>query len=145
MTLVELLVVMGVIALILGTTVPSLVGYSKTLRLKTAVREVAGLISFARSQAIGVHENYAVVIDQEAREIRVVNETSGEPLEQVVRLPSSVTVELKSGGQPSTEEQFVFRPAGSLLGRSVSLILSDDHEKRHTITVSGSTGAVSVQ
>ena len=144
MTLVELLVVMGVIGLILGISVPSLMGFAKTVRLKTAVREVIGLLSLARSQAISVHENHVVVIDQAGGEIRVVNEMSNEPLEQIVRLPSSVTLELQSGGQPSSKTQFVFRPTGSLLGRTVSLILSD-HEKRYTITVTGSTGSVSVQ
>jgi len=144
MTLVELLVVMGVIGMILGISLPSLVGYAKTVRVKTAVRQVTGLVSLARSQAISVHENHAVVIDQDRGEIRVVNETSGEPLEQAVRLPSSVTLKLQSGGQPSSETQFVFRPTGSLLGRTVSLVLSD-HDKRYTITVSGSTGAVSIE
>ena len=144
MTLIELLVVMGVIALLLGISLPSLMGFAKRVRLKTALREVVGLVSLARSQAISIHENHAVVIDQAGGQIRVVNETSGEPLEQVVRLPSSVTVELQSKGQPSSEAQFVFRPTGSLLGRTVSLVLSD-HEKRYTVTITGSTGAISVQ
>ena len=144
MTLVELLVVMGVIGLILGISVPSLMGYAKSLRLKTTVRELVGLVSLARSQAISAHENRAVVIDQESGEIRVVNQASGEPLEALVRLPSTVGVELQSGGRPSPDTQFVFRPTGSLIGRTVSLVLSD-HEKRSTVTVTGSTGAVSVQ
>ena len=143
MTLIELLVVMGVVGLLLGISIPSLMGFANTVRLKTVLREVMSLVSLARSQAISVHENYAVIVDPEAREIRVVNEASHEPLEHVVRLPSSVTVELQSKGQASPETQFVFRPTGSLLGHTVSLILSD-REKRYTVTVSGSTGAVSV-
>jgi hypothetical protein len=48
------------------------------------------------------------------------------------------------GGSPSPESQFVFRPSGALTGRSVSLVLSNS-ENRHTITVTGATGAINVQ
>ena len=143
MTLVELLVVMGVIALIVGISMPSLMSYSKTVRLKTTVREVVGFISLARSQAISAHAEHAVVIDQAGGKIRVVNQTTGEPLEQAVKVPAGLTVALQIGGQPSQETQFVFRTSGSLLGRTVSLILAD-HDKQHTITVTASTGSVSV-
>ena len=144
MTLVELLVVMGVIALIVGISMPSLMSYSKTVRLKTTLREVVGFISLARSQAISAHAEHAVVIDQAGGKIRMVNQATGEPLEQVVTLPPGLTAELQIGGQPSQETRFVFRTSGSLLGRTVSLILSD-HDKRHSITVTASTGSVSVE
>ena len=144
MTLVELLVVLGVIGLIVGMSVPAMAGYAKQLRLKTATRQIVSLISLARSVAIGSHENHAVIVDMEQREVSVVNQKTGEALEHIVRLPSSVTVELQIGGAPSSETQFVFRPTGALVGRTVSLILAD-RDRRHTITVSGTTGSVSVQ
>jgi Tfp pilus assembly protein FimT len=144
MTLVELLVVVGIIGIIIGISVPGLAGYAKHLRLKTATRQAAGLISLARSTAITTHEDHAVVIDPEEREIRVVTVSSGDALEQRLRLPTFVTVELQVGGEPAIESQFVFRPTGSLTGRSVSVVLADQ-ERQQTITVVGATGAVSVQ
>ena len=144
MTLVELLVVMGVIGLIVGMSVPGMVGYAKRLRIKTATRQIVSLISLARSVAIGSHENHAVVVDMEQREVSVVNQKSGEALDHIVRLPSSVTIELQTGGEPSQETQFVFRPTGALVGRTVSLVLVD-RDDRHTITVTGTTGSVSVE
>ena len=144
MTLVELLVVMGIIGLILGMSIPSLVGYAKQVRLKAATRELIGLLSLARSLAISSHEEHAVVVDTEHREVRVVNMASGEALERVVHVPSSVTIEVQAGGEPSTETQLVFRPTGSLTGRTLSLVLAD-HDKRNTITITGPTGSVSLQ
>ena len=144
MTLVELLVVLGVIGVILGISLPALSGYAKQARLKTATRQVVGLVSLARSLAIGSHQDHAVVIDPERKEVSIVNTVSGEALDQVVRLPSSVTVEVQVGGAPSSAWQFVFRPSGSLIGRSVTLLLAD-RDKSHTITVTGTTGAVFVQ
>ena len=143
MTLVELLVVLGVVGVIVGMSVPALAGYAKQLRLKTTTRQVVGLLSLARSLAISSRENHAVVIDPERRKISVVNMASGEALEQVVRLPPSVTVDVQMGDHPSPG-RVVFRPTGSLEGRTVWLILAD-RERHQTVTVTGTTGAVSVQ
>jgi len=144
MTLVELLVVLGVIGLIVGMGVPALTQYARRVRLKATTRQVVGLVSLARSLAISSHQEHAVVVDQEERQIRVVNTASGEPLEQVVHLPSSVSVDMEVGGQPAAESQFAFRPTGSLTGRTVSLVLADG-ERQQTIMVTGTTGAVAVQ
>ena len=144
MTLVELLVVLGIIGLIVGMSVPALTSYTKQLRLKTTTRQIIGMISLARSLAISSHEAHALVIDPERQEIRLINLVSGVPLEHVVRLPTSVTLEVRMGGAPSPETRLVFRPTGSLIGRTTSLVLADQH-KQQTITVSGATGAVFVE
>ena len=144
MTLVELLVLLGIIVMIVGMSVPALSHYADQLRLKTATRQVVGLILLARSMAISAHADHAVVIDPEQRRVTILNVTSGETLEQKVHLPSSVSVEVQIGGQPSEETKVVFRPTGSLVGRSTTLILSD-REKRQLVTVTGATGAVTVE
>ncbi len=144
MTLVELLVVLGVIGLIVGMSVPALVGYAKQVRLKSTTRQVLGLVSLARSLAISSHEEHAVVVDDEHREIRVVNTVSGETLEQAIHLPSSVSVEIQVGGQNVGATQFAFRPTGALTGRTVTLVLADG-QKQQTIVVTGSTGSVTAQ
>ena len=144
MTLIELLVVMGVIGLLVSITLPTMSGYVQRVRLKAATRQVVGLVSLARSYAISSGADHVVVIDEERKELRVVNQASGETLEHVVHLPSSVSVALEQGGEPAAQAQFVFRPTGALEGRTVSLVL-EDHDRRHTVTVMGTTGAVSVQ
>ena len=142
-TLIELLVVLAIIGMIVGMSVPALSVYAKQMRLKTATREVVGLISLARSLAISSHEDHAVVIDPERRTIGIVNLKSGETLEQIVRLPSAVSVGIEVGGQSSSDMRLVFHPTGSLNGRTTAFVLAD-REKHHTITVMGTTGTVSV-
>ncbi|MBI3996130.1 MAG: GspH/FimT family pseudopilin [Candidatus Omnitrophica bacterium] len=142
-TLVELMVVLAIIAIIIGMSVPALMGYSRQLRLKTTTREAMGLVSLARSLAISSHEERAVRVDEERRQIQIINLTTGEPLEHVVRIPPSMTVSVEEGGQPTESMQFIFRPTGSLTGRTVSLRLADQH-KQHTIVITAATGAVTL-
>ena len=145
MTLVELLVILGVIGLILGISVPGLAGYAKQMRLSAAARQVIGLVSLARSLAVSSHEDHAVVLDGEQGEFRVVNTVTGETLERAVRLPTSVTAEVQMSGETAEDSRVVFRPTGSLSGgRSVTLVLAD-RTRRNTVTVNGITGAVSLQ
>ena len=135
---------MGIIGLIVTMSMPSLTRYAAQMRLTTTTRQLVGLISLARSLAISSHEEHAVVIDPERKEVRIIKVASGEALEQVVHLPSSLNVELQIGGAPTSTTQLVFRPTGSLTGRTVSLILAE-HDKHHTITVTGTTGSIGVE
>ncbi len=144
MTLVELLVVMAIIGLIVGISLPALTSYTKQVRLKTATRQVMSLVSLARSVAISSHQGHAVVFDADHQAFQIVNVVSGEALEHVVHLPASMKVEVEMGGQPAPQAQLVFRATGSLTGRTSSIILEDNHKQR-TITVTGPTGAISLQ
>lgn len=143
MTLVELLVVLAVIGLLIGVSVPGLARYSQQARLKAATRQFIGLLSFARQQAISSRQEHAVVVDREAQDVRVVNVDSGDTLE-AFHLPTGISVEIQVGGQPAQETQLVFRSTGALNGRTTSVVLSNQ-EKRHTITVTAITGAVSTE
>ena len=144
MTLVELMVVLGLVGLIVCISVPALTGYAQNVRLRTATSQVVGLISLARSLAISSQEEHALVIDREKGELRVVELASGQALEQIVRLPSAITLEVQVGGQASSETQFVFRPTGSLKGRSISLVLTG-RKRNNAVTITSATGAVTIQ
>ena len=135
---------LGLIGLILATSMPALTRQASSLRLQATTRELVGLLSLARSLAISEHEDHAVVLDEAKRQFTIVNQASGETLEHVVRLPSSVAVEVRVGGQPASGTPVVFTPSGALHGRSVTVALSD-REKRRTVSVTGITGAVLVQ
>ncbi len=144
MSLVEIMVVLGIIGLVVAMSLPALTRYATQVRLQTTTREIVGLISLARSLAISAHEDHAVVVDEDRRQIYILKRSSGEALEHVVHLPSSMTVEVQVGGAPAPEAQLVFRPSGSLTGRTTSfLVTARNHH--HTITVTGATGAVSIQ
>ena len=144
MTLVELLVVLAIIGVILSISMPGLTGYAKRIRLKTTTRQLIGLLSLARSRAISSHEDHAVVVDAEQREARVVDTVSGEALEQKLRWPQAMRIDVQVGGKPAAEPHVLFRPTGGLSGRTVVLVVADRTEHL-TITVIGTTGAVSVE
>ena len=138
----EILVVMVIIGILLGISTPAFVNYMKQARLKSVTRELVGLVSLARNTAISSHEEVAVVIG--ADDIRIVNQETGEALDQRLHIPSAVEIEVEVGGEPAAEPQLVFKPTGSLAGRSTSLIVRH-HDRSQTITVSGVTGAVTLQ
>ncbi len=140
-TLVELLVVLGLIGMIVGMGMPALTGYAKRVRLKTMTRQVIGLLSLARSMAISSRDEHAVIVDEDGGHVYVTNLASGEALEKKARIHSSLSIDMSVGGEPTSSMQIVFRPSGALTGRTVLLELAD-REKRYTITVTGPTGAV---
>ena len=145
MTLMELLVVLSIIAAVVGMSVPAMTRYSGQARLKTTVRQMAGFLSLARSLSIGSQSGHTVLADTEHRRMTVTDNTSGEVLEQQLRLPQGMDVTLESGGETLTPAEIAFQPSGSLRsGRAVSVILKDG-QKRATITISGITGAVTVE
>jgi hypothetical protein len=125
-------------------SMPALTHYAGQLRLEAATRQVVGLVSLARSMAISSRQNHAVVVDQERGEVSVVNLASGERFEHMARLPKDVTVDVQVGGESAPESRVVFRPTGSLDGRTTTLVLAGK-EQSQSVTITGTTGAVSVQ
>ncbi len=144
MTLIELLVVLGITAAIVGMSVPAMTRYSGQVRLKTTVRQMAGFLSLARSLSIGSQAGHTVIIDTEHKQMTVVDNGSGETLDQKFRLPQGIDIEAVAGGEALTPPEIAFQPSGSLRGRTVLLILKDK-PKTITITVSSMTGAVTVE
>ena len=143
MTLVEMLVVMAIIGLILGISIPAFLGYTQQARLHTTTRQMMGLISLARQMAIGSHEDHAVVVDSTNREVRLMNVVTGTWLDQHLKIPQSVAIEIRVGNQPSSEP-LEFHTNGALAGRTATLTIT--HQGKHqAITVSALTGAISIQ
>ncbi len=136
---------MGIIGLLVASSVPALTGYAKQVRLKAATREVIGLLSLARSLAISSRKAKTVSVDPEHREL-VIEETLDQEEPRRVRFASSVTISVQPQGQsePSSEPaRLIFQSNGSVAGRSVSLVLSNG-TRTQTISVSATTGAIIV-
>ena len=140
----ELLVVLGVIGIIVGMSVPALTRYSGQVRLKATVRQMAGFLSLARSLSIGSPAGHTVIVDVEHKQMTVVDNDSGEELDQKIHFPQGIEVAVEAGGEPLTPPELAFQPNGSLRGRTTSIILKDK-QKSCTLTVSSVTGAVTVE
>jgi len=137
-------VVLGIMGLMLGIGVPGLVAYARQARLRATARQVVGLVSLARSSAISSRQERVVVFDEEGQEIRVEAPSSGETMEQVVRLPTGMAVDLRIGGEVPAQPRFAFRSSGALTGRSVALMLSHAGHER-TISVTAATGSIALE
>ena len=145
-TLVEILVVLGIIGLVVGSSVPALSSYARQVRLRATTRETVGLLSLARSLAISSRSPRTVLVDPESRKL-VIEETLEQAEVRLVRLPSSVVMTVQMQGQdgPSSgATRLVFQPSGTLAGRSVSLIFSNGN-RTQTVTVTAMTSAISVR
>ena len=144
MTLMELLVVLGIIAIVVGMSVPALSRYAGDVRLKSTTRQLVGLLSLARSLSIGSPAGHCVVIDQSHRQVTIVDNATGETLDQKMRLPSGIEIVVETAGEAVTPAELVFQPNGALRSRTMTFLLRDAR-KTHTITVSGATGAIHVE
>ena len=143
-TLIELLVVMAIVGLLVATSVPALARYAGQVKLRAATRDVVGLLSLSRSLAIGSRSPRTVVIDDAGHRLFIEETAQTEP--RIVRVSSSMTVEAATLGEPGEPvRSLVFKPTGSLEGgRSASILLTSG-PRTQTITVTSTTGSISVQ
>jgi Tfp pilus assembly protein FimT len=139
--LIELLVVMAIIGMLLAVSVPALSRYAGQARLKAAARETVGLLSLARSLAIGSRSVRTVIIDGAQHQLLIHESLEAEP--RLVRLASSVTVAATAHGEPI--QSIVFKPTGGLEATGAVTITLSNGTKSQTVTVASTTGSISVQ
>ncbi len=80
-TLIEVILVVVVIAIITGISLPFFSGAFKGMQLRTGTRSVARMTRYARSMAIMREEPYTVVLDHQKMEIYVGAETQQQSAE----------------------------------------------------------------
>lgn len=146
-TLVEMLVVLAIITMLLGITIPFTSGFGKGLRIKTSSRAIAGVLNVAKSNTITLRRNYTVVFDVK-KDQYWIEDTGGKVYEKKYCLPSSVKFKVKDDEEadPVTFEndRVTFNASGSLEGPSGSVTITDKQGDSRTISVIASTGKVSI-
>lgn len=146
-TLVEMLVVLAIITMLLGITIPFTSGFGKGLRIKTSSRAIAGVLNVAKSNTITLRRNYTVVFDVK-KDQYWIEDAGGKVYEKKYYLPSSVKFKVKDDEEadPVTFEndRVTFNASGSLEGPSGSVTITDKQGDSRTISVIGSTGKVSI-
>ena len=142
-TLIELLVVLGIMGLLVTMSVPSFIRYAQQVRLKTAAREVMGLLSFARQSAISMRKEKTILVDGDLHELSI-EESLDDPEPRVIRLPNSVAIDVQIPGMDGASPwRFAFQPSGALSGRSVSVVLGGQGRSQ-TISVTAVTGSIAI-
>lgn len=121
-TLVELIVVMLIMTLVAGVTVPALLaGREADDDLTGAVRRVEELFRLARDSAIRGGTAVTVVMDSATSLVWLVPDRAPEGMDgTALDLPASVEVRL---GQ--TRARFTFLPTGATIGDSIVIAHAD--------------------
>ena len=137
-TLLELLIVLMLIALIAGVTIPVFSGGVSTTELKSAAREVAAGLRLARGQAISQRSEAVLELDVAARSFRVP------PDPRVHTLPSGIDLKLFTAQRDLVNDQVgavrFFADGGSNGGR-ITLAVG---ERKYDVDVDWLTGRVAI-
>ncbi|MCC3245798.1 prepilin-type N-terminal cleavage/methylation domain-containing protein [Methylocystis sp. WRRC1] len=134
-TLMETLVVMGLIALLAGMGSQLVRSPSSRLRLESATRGLCGTLRATRARAIGTNSETAVVIDLERKSY--TSPVGGEGL-----LPEETTIKLEIANSQQLSGNrggFTFFPDGSSTGGDITI---EAPNGRATIGVNWLTGEI---
>ncbi len=154
-TLVEMLVVLAIIGMLLGISIPFTSGFGKGLRIKTTARAILGTLRVARSNAITYRREYIVVFDVENGEYWI-EDSEGAIFEKKRRLASSIefkspTIEGEEAAEEAADpvtfedDKVIFRSTGAIQGSSGSVSITDKGGDSRIISIIGSTGKVTIE
>jgi prepilin-type N-terminal cleavage/methylation domain-containing protein len=147
-TLVEMLVVLAIVAMLMGITIPFTAGFGKGLRIKTAARAVLGTLRVARSSAITHRNKQKVVFDVQKGEYWA-EDFDGNIFEKKRRLPAAV--KFASPDDPESDpvvfenDTVIFDASGAVEGVSGYIIISDKQGETRKISIVSSTGKITIE
>jgi general secretion pathway protein H len=134
-TLLELIVVLLVIALAVGLTVPAIGRSTESLRARAEVAGFSAMLRHARERAIVTHTAQAVVVDPTARRVsRLAGGPEGE-VRETRALPERLTIE----AEPPPALTVRFEPQGGSSGGDFRLVSGG---VVYRVTVDALTGRV---
>jgi len=147
-TLMEMLVVLAVVVLLLGVSIPFFASFTKGAKLKTAGKNLIGILNTARSRAITYRKNYSVTFDTSTSpHSYYISDDEGEIYKKKYSLPSSIRFyRSQSPETPTTftANQATFSPRGGLVGSAGAVWIADKREGFRRISVSNTTGRVKI-
>lgn len=137
-TLLELLIVLTLMAFIVAIVLPTLGGGVSTTALKSAAREVAAGLRYARGQAIAQRTEALLVLDVDARTFTLP------PDAHMHRLPEHVDVKLYTAQRDLVGDKvgaIRFFPDGGSTGGRITLASG---ERKYDVDVDWLTGRVTI-
>ena len=147
-TLVEMLVVLAVISMLLGISVPFTSQFGKGLRIKTASRAIVASLRIAKSNAVTYRKKHSVIFDV-ANSRYWIEDIDGKIFEKKRSLPSAVKFKDKDDDKtdPITFEndRVIFYSTGAIEGGAGSITITDRQGVSKTISILGSTGKISIK
>ncbi|MBI3723109.1 prepilin-type N-terminal cleavage/methylation domain-containing protein [bacterium] len=120
-TMIELLVVLGIIGLVLFVVIPNIDGMSPRYRLRSAARRIASTVELAQGQAIAQGKEVAIEYDLEHRTYWVILATSDPPADTKAKDPNAPPpppIDAEHGPAPVIPEGSTPTPSSSTSGTS---------------------------
>lgn len=112
-TLIEIMLVMALIALLLGTAVPLVSGFSREQKLRDVVRELLVMAKTARTDAVTTGHAAEIVFGKRAFSLRRSDETEPGRTETI---PAGMAYTLRAFGAEKAQkpdgQRWVFQPSG---------------------------------
>lgn len=112
----ELMVIIGIIALLCGMALPAVIGWVPKYKVGSAAREVLGVLELARHMAVKRNASAAVEIDYAQETLRV--SAAGEPVRSV-QMPAGVDLREPAEGSLGTVVLFNNQGLPNKAGRVV--------------------------
>jgi len=137
-TLLELLVVLGITALLLAIVPPFLPNVMDTMEVRTAIRDLSAALRQARGKAIASRASVPLSIDVEKKSFELAGLTRHLPLPPEAKI-GLISAQSEQIGESSGAIRFY--PDGSATGGRINLEYRDTN---YVIDVSWLTGAVKV-
>ncbi|MBN1794577.1 MAG: hypothetical protein JW844_06395 [Candidatus Omnitrophica bacterium] len=147
-SLTEIIVVLALVSLMIGMSLPFFSQFSGSSQLRAASRDISALFGQARQMAITGRSEYVVSIDinEEPQKVRIEN-ASGTLMAKEYVLPSGVSIENPHDPLDSCsfeDNRVVFQPMGSVKGKGGYMWLSRRGGKAVRVVVMKMTGQVKV-
>ena len=137
-TLIELLVVLAILALISAMAIPRMLNGPSTTELRSAARQVAAGLRFARSEAVAKRREARLVLDLEHQSFAVDGDN------QVRVLPRGVGMKLFTAQSDLVSDKIGairFFPDGGSNGGRVTIFAD---ERKYDVDVDWLTGRVAI-
>ena len=145
-TVLESIVVLGIVAIILGMSVPQFSKFIRQSKINSAANQITGVMRTARSYAISKSDNFSVNFNNTISPNAIwITDSLSNLIDKRYELPENVTIARSDGSDPITftDDMVTFKPTGgSIYSGSVYLLSTGGDEKR--ISVINTTGRVKI-
>jgi len=136
-TLLEMLIVVTIIAIVAGVSVPAVTAGLSGVRLQSAAGSVASFMTSSMNRVDRHEQAAAIVVSPGENSIAVFTSASGEKPERTLSLPQGIRIE---GDAP---RRYLFLPGGTV--PSMTVVLRSEKGSERSIRVDPVTGIPQIQ
>lgn len=136
-TLIEMLIVVAIIAVIAGISLPALTSGLASVRLSSASGSTASFLTAAMNRVERRELAAAVVVTPKENQVDVFTAASGSKPENTLRMPQGISIE---GDEP---RRFLLQPGGAF--PRITLVLRNDKGARRSVQIDPATGVPEIR